>query len=106
LADLYSVSLSADRSFVDAPQLKAAWLLPPVLVGLYLLHTAWSWALAGTIAVVVGTLVAVDYHGVAARVPWVLGSSWVSWNRSVPARRRAFAGVAVWGVVMILLAFR
>jgi hypothetical protein len=77
------------KSLVDAPQLKSAWLLPPVLVGLYLLHTAWSWALAGTSAVVVGTLVAVNYRGVAARVPWVLGSSLVSWNSSLPARRRA-----------------
>jgi hypothetical protein len=46
-----------------------------VIVGLYLLHTAWSWGLAGTIAIVVGTLVAADYRGAAARVPWVLGAS-------------------------------
>lgn len=91
---------------MDAPQLKSAWLLPPVIVGLYVLHTAWSWALAGAIAFVVGTLVAVDYRGVAARVPWVLALSRLSWNRSVPAKRRAFVGVAVWGVVMILLALR
>ena len=91
---------------MDAPQLKSAWLLPPVIVGLYLLHTAWSWALAGTIAVVVGTLVALDYRGFAARIPWVLGMTQLGWNRSVGARRRAFAGVAVWGVVMILLALR
>lgn len=37
--------------------------------------TAWSWGLAGAIAIVVGTLVAADYRGVAARVPWVLGAS-------------------------------
>ena len=91
---------------MDAPQLKSAWLLPPVIVGLYLLHTAWSWAVAGAIAVVVGTLVAVDYRGVAARIPWTLGMTRLGWNRSVGARRRAFAAVAVWGVVMILLALR
>jgi hypothetical protein len=91
---------------VDAPQLKSAWLLPPVIVGLYLLHTAWSWALAGVIAVVAGTLVALDYRGVAARVPPVLGMTRLGWSRTVAARRRAFAGVAVWGVLMILFALR
>jgi hypothetical protein len=100
------VALRADTCCVDASQLKSAWLLPPVIVGLYLLHTAWSWALAGAIAVVVGTLVALDYRGVAARVPWVLGVSQLGWSRSVGARRRAFAGLAVWGIVMILLALR
>ena len=70
---LYSLSPRADTSSVDAPQLKSAWLLPPVIVGLYLLHTVWSWALAGGIAFVVGTLVALDYRGVATRIPWVLG---------------------------------
>ena len=103
---LYPVPPRADTSCVDAPQLKSAWLLPPVIVGLYLLHTAWSWALAGAIAVVVGTLVALDYRGVAARVPWVLGMTRLGWSRSVGARRRAFAGMALWGVVMILLALR
>ena len=93
-------------SCMDAPELKSAWLLPPVFVGLYLLRTAWSWALAGAIAVVVGTLVALDYRGVAARVPWVLGMTRLGWSRSVGARRRAFAGMALWGVVMILLALR
>lgn len=44
----------ADTSSVDTPQLKFAWLLPPVILGLYLLHTVWSWALAGVIAFVVG----------------------------------------------------
>jgi hypothetical protein len=96
----------ADTRCMDAPQLKSAWLLPPVIVGLYLLHTAWSWALAGAIAVVVGTLVALDYRGVARRVPWVLGLTQLGWSRSVGARRRAFAGMAVWGMVMILLALR
>jgi hypothetical protein len=91
---------------MDAPQLKSALLLPPVIVGLYLLHTAWSWALAGAIAVVVGTLVALDYRGVAKRIPWVLGVTRLGWSRSVGARRRAFAAMAVWGVVMILLALR
>ena len=89
---------------MDTPQLKSAWLLPPVIVGLFYLHTAWSWALAGAIAVVVGTLVAVDYRGVAARVPWVLGIGPLSWSRSVGARRRGFAGVALWGVLMMFLA--
>jgi hypothetical protein len=91
---------------MDAPQLKSAWLLPPVIVGLYLLHTAWSWALAGAIAVVVGTLVAADYRGVAKRIPWVLARSKLGWSRSVGARRRAFAAIAAWGVLMILLALR
>ena len=89
---------------MEARQLKSAYLLPPVIVGLYLLHTAWSWALAGLIAVVVGTLVASNYRGVAARIPWVLGTTWLGLNRSVGGRRRAFAAVAVWGVVMMLLA--
>jgi hypothetical protein len=101
---LYSLSLRADASCMDAPQLKSAWLLPPVIVGLYLLHTAWTWALAGAIAVVVGMLVALDYRGVAARIPWVLGMTRWGWSRSVGARRRAFAGMALWGVVMMLLA--
>ena len=83
-----------------------SWLLPPVFVGLYLLHTAWSWALAGAIALVVGTLVALDYRGVAKRIPWVLGRTRLGWSRSVGARRRTFAGIAVWGVVMILFALR
>jgi hypothetical protein len=96
----------ADTSCMEAPQLKSAWLLPPVIVGLYLLHTAWSWALAGAIAVVVGTLVGLDYRGVAKRIPWVLGVTRLGLSRSVGARRRAFAGMAVWGVVMILLALR
>jgi hypothetical protein len=91
---------------VDAPQLKSAWLLPPVIVGLYLLHTTWSWALAGSIAFVVGTLVALDYRGVAERIPWALGMTLLGSSRSVGARRRAFAAVAMWGVVMILLALR
>jgi hypothetical protein len=91
---------------VDAGQLKSAYLLPPVIVGLYWIHTAWSWALAGVIALVVGTLVAFDYRGIAARIPSVVSRSWVSQNRSVGAKRRAFAGVAAWGVLMILLAFR
>jgi hypothetical protein len=91
---------------MDAPQLKSAWLLPPVILGLYLLHTAWSWALAGAIALVVGTLVAVDYRGVAKRIPWVLGISQFGWSRSVDARRRTFACMALWGVLMILLALR
>ena len=72
---LYPVPARAGTSCMDAPQLKSAWLLPPVIVGLYLLHTAWSWALAGAIAVVVGTLVALDYRGVAARIPWMLGQT-------------------------------
>jgi hypothetical protein len=96
----------ADTRCMDAPQLKSAWLLPPVIVGLYLLHTAWSWALAGAIAVVVGTLVGLDYRGVAKRIPWVLGVTRWGWSRSVGARRRAFASLAVWGMVMILLALR
>lgn len=91
---------------MDAPQLKSAWLLPPVIVGLYLLHTAWSWLLAGSIAFVVGTLVAVDYRGVAERIPWALGMTRLGTSRSVGARRRAFAAVAMWGVVMISLALR
>jgi hypothetical protein len=103
---LYPLPPPADTTCMDAPQLKSAWLLPPVIWGLYLLHTAWSWALAGAIGVVVGTLVAVDYRGVAKRMPWVLGRSPLGWSRSVGARRRAFAGIAVWGVVMILLALR
>src|SRR5207249_8890806 len=102
----HPVPQRADTSCMEAPQLKSAWLLPPVIVGLYLLHTAWSWALAGAIAVVVGTLVALDYRGVAARIPWVLGRTRLGWSRSVGARRRAFAGVAVWGLLMILLALR
>jgi hypothetical protein len=103
---LYPIPPRADMSCVDASQLKSAWLLPPVIVGLYLLHTAWSWALAGAIAVVVGTLVGLDYRGVAKRIPWVLGVTRLGWSRSIGARRRAFAGMAVWGVVMILLALR
>jgi hypothetical protein len=91
---------------MDAPQLKSAWLLPPVIVGLYLLHTAWSWALAGAIAVVVGTLVALDYRGVAARIPWILGVTRWGSNRSVGGRRRTFAALALWGVVMISRALR
>ena len=91
---------------MDAPQIKSAWLLPPVIGGLFYLHTAWSWALAGAIAFVVGTLVAVDYRGVAARIPPVLGFTRMSWNRSVGARRRTFALAAGWGVLMMLLAFR
>lgn len=91
---------------MDAPQLKSAWLLPPVIVGLYLLHTSWSWALAGSIAFVVGTLVALDFGGVAERIPWALGMTLLGSSRSVSARRRAFAAVAMWGVVMILLALR
>jgi hypothetical protein len=91
---------------MDAPQLKSAWLLPPVIAGLYLLHTAWSWALAGAIAVVVGTLVALDYGGIAKRIPWVLGVTPLGWSRSVGARRRGFAAVAAWGAVMLLLALR
>jgi amino acid permease len=89
---------------MDAPQLKSAWLLPPVIVGLFYLHTTWSWALAGAIAVAVGTLVALDYRGVAARIPAVLGFTRLSWNRSVGARRRTFAFVALWGVLMMFLA--
>ena len=91
---------------MDAHQLKSALLLPPVIIGLYWIHTAWSRALAGVIAVVVGTLVACDYRGIAARIPSAVSRSWVSQNRSVGAKRRAFAGVAAWGVLMILLAFR
>ncbi len=91
---------------MDAPQLKSAWLLPPVIAGLYLLHTALSWTLAGAIAVVVGTLVAFDYRGVAKRIPWALGRTRLGWSRSVDARRRTFAGIALWGVLMILLALR
>jgi hypothetical protein len=96
----------ADMSRMDAPELKSAWLLPPVFVGLYLVHTAWSWGLAGAIAVVVGTLVALDYRGVAKRIPWVLGRSHLGWSRSVGARRRAFGGIAAWGLLMILFALR
>ncbi len=103
---LYPMPPRADMSCMDAPELKSAWLLPPVFVGLYLLHTAWSWALAGAIAVVVGTLVALDYRGVAKRIPWVLGRTRLGWSRSVGARRRTFAGIAVWCVVMILFALR
>ena len=103
---LYRVPRRADTSWMDAPQLKSAWLLPPVILGLYLLHTAWSWALAGAIALVVGTLVALDYRGVAKRIPWVLARSHLGWSRSVGARRRAFGALAVWGVLMLLLSLR
>ena len=103
---LYPMPPRADMSCMDAPELKSAWLLPPVFVGLYVLHTAWSWALAGVIAVVVGTLVALDYRGVAKRVPWALGRTHLGWSRSVGARRRVFARIAVWGLVMILFALR
>ena len=103
---LNSVRRRTDTCEMEAGQLKSAFFLPPVIVGLYLLHTAWSWGLAGAIAVVVGTLVAADYRGVAARVPWVLGASRLGFNRSVGARRRSFALLALWGVVMILLALR
>jgi hypothetical protein len=91
---------------MDAPQLKSAWLLPPAISGLYILHTAWSWTLAGVIAVVVGTLVALDYGGVAKRIPWVLCRSPVAWSQSVGAKRRAFACIAAWGVLMIVLGLR
>jgi hypothetical protein len=101
---LYPIARIADMGSIESSQLKSAFLLPPVIVGLYWLHTAWSWTLAGAIAVVVGTLVAVDYRGVAKRIPWVLGVTRWGWSRSVGARRRAFAGLAVWGVVMLLLA--
>ena len=103
---LNPVRRGADVCGVETGQLKSAFLLPPAIVGLYLLHTAWSWGLAGAIAVVVGTLVATDYRGVAARVPWVLGASRLGFNRSVGARRRSFALLALWGLVMILLALR
>jgi hypothetical protein len=91
---------------MEPGQLKSALLLPPVVVGLYFLRTPWSWGLAGAIALVAGTLVAVDYRGIAARIPWVLGASLLSPNRSVGARRRSFALLACWGVLMILLALR
>jgi amino acid permease len=101
---LHPIPTRADTCCVDTPQLKSAYLLPPVIAGLYLVHTAWSWALAGGIALVVGTLVALDYRGVAARIPPVLGFTQLSWNRSVGARRRTFAFVALWGVLMVFLA--
>ena len=93
---------------MDAPELKSIWLLPPVIFGLYWLHTAWSWTLAGVIGVVVGTLVALDYGGVAKRIPAVLVRPRMRWNwkQSVGGTRRTFAGIAVWGFVMILLAQR
>ena len=77
-----------------------------MIVGLYWLHTTWSWTLAGVIAVVVGTLVALDFRGVAKRIPSVVARPRIGWSQSVGARRRTFAGVAVWGLVMILLAHR
>lgn len=92
---------------MDASPLKAVWLLPPVVVGLFYVHTAWSWLLGGAVAVVAGTLVALDYRGVAARIPPQVTMNRLGQMAKTPASvRRVFAAVAAWGVLMILLALR
>ena len=98
---------NTDRWAVDASPLKVVWLLPPVVVGLFYVHTAWSWLLGGAIAVVVGTLVALDYRGVAARIPPQVTMNRLGQTAKTPAGvRRVFAGVTAWGVLMIVLALR
>ena len=100
-------SPAADTPAVDASPLKAVWLLPPVVVGLFYIHTTWSWLLAGAIAVVAGALVALDYRGVAARIPPQVTMNRLGQTAKTPAGvRRVFAAVGAWGVLMILLALR
>jgi hypothetical protein len=92
---------------VDNSPLKSVWLVPPVVIGLFYIHTAWSWFLGGVIALVVGTLVAADYRGVAARIPRAMTMNRMGQMAKTPGGvRRSFAAVAAWGVVMILLALR
>ena len=100
-------SPDVDTPAVDASPLKAVWLLPPVVVGLFYVHTAWSWLLGGAIAVVVGTLVALDYRGIAARIPPQVTMNGLGQMAKTSASvQRVFAAVAAWGVLMILLALR
>ena len=58
-------------------------------------------------AIVVGTLVALDYRGVAARIPPQITMNRVGQTAKTTAGvRRVFAAVAAWGLLMILLALR
>ena len=98
---------NADKWAVEASPLRVVWLLPPVVVGLFYVQTAWSWLLAGVIAVVVGALVALDYRGIAARIPRQITMNRLGQTAKTPAGvRRVFAAVAAWGLLMILLALR
>ena len=80
------------------------WLLPPVIWALYLTHSRAGLMLAGLVSVVCGTVVALDYRGVSARVPPVLGMSKLSRVPSPATTRKSFGALAAAGVLMILFA--
>jgi hypothetical protein len=81
------------------------WLcLPFVILGLYMMHSRVSWGLAGLVALVAGAVVALNYRGVADRVPPSLGMTAFNWSLTPAATRKGFVGVAIWGVVMIVIA--
>jgi hypothetical protein len=77
-----------------------------VILGLYLMHSRVTWGLAGVVALVAGGAVALNYRGVADRVPPALGRTAFNWSMTSAATRKGFVGVAIWGVVMIVIALK
>jgi hypothetical protein len=84
-------------------RLNAAFLLPLVLWGLYLVHTRVSIGIAGLVAFVAGTVVALDYRGISERIPPSLGFTAFSFRRTPKATRRTFGWVAVGGLITVLV---
>ena len=81
-------------------------LVPVVIVGLYFVHTRATFALAGIVAIAAGLAVALDVGGAADSLPWSLARSWVGpWKERRGSKRTSFALLALWGVVMVVLAF-
>lgn len=81
-----------------------AWLLPPVIVVLFVVHTTTTLVLAGLVALASGTTVALNYRGTADRMPPRLGFSAVWRDGSRASTRKSFAAVAIWGFILIVFA--
>ena len=81
-----------------------AWLLPPIILALFVVHTTTTLLLAGLLALASGTVVALNYRGVADRMPPRLGFSAAWRDGSRASTRKSFAGVAIWGFLMIVIA--
>ena len=84
-------------------QLDVAFLLPPLMVILYFIHTRASIGIAGLVALVAGTAVALDYRGISERIPQSLGFTAFSRDGSPKSTRKTFGWVAVGGLITIMV---
>jgi hypothetical protein len=84
----------------------AWWLVPPVILVLFYIHTRTTLLIDGILAIVVGLVVALDIGGAAATVPVPMRWTWISLNGSRRAARRAYAMVVLWGFIVLGIALK